>query len=129
MVFRSPFLLQRTLKAVDRVVGRTNWQRGVVLPNENIIMMSPSKFTPKGQINFKVPLHYNKYQIKNYLEEIYKVKVKSVNTAIYLGKKKRTPKYFRLYKERDWKKAMVILEDDEAPFTFPTFEEIQKMSS
>jgi hypothetical protein len=36
-------------------------------------------------VAFRVPLHYNKLQIRNYLEEIYKIDVVDVHTMIYLG--------------------------------------------
>lgn len=36
-------------------------------------------------VAFRVPLNFNKLQIRNYLEELYKIDIVSVNTLIYLG--------------------------------------------
>ena len=53
----------------------------------------------------------NKIEIKNAVEEIYKVKVERVNTQTVKGKKKRV----RLVegKTSDWKKAIVTLKAGE----------------
>jgi len=52
--------------------------------------------------------------IKNYLEELYGVKVNAVNTMIYQGKPKN-----RIQRSPDWKKAIVTLNE---PFTYPKVE-------
>jgi ribosomal protein L23 len=83
---------------------------------------SPKK--RENQVVFRVPLNVNKPQIMNYLEQIYQVKVKRVDTMIYLGKTKRSNSTGKLYKLKDYKKAVVILED---PFEFPTMEEQKTM--
>jgi large subunit ribosomal protein L23 len=114
----------RSLKAADSTQNRADWQRGVVLPNETFKLMHPSEFTPENEVHFKVPIYYNKYQIKNYLEQIYNVKVLSVHTMVNLGKTKRLPHKVKTYKQRDWKKAMVQIQGG---FKYPTIEEIKKM--
>ena len=51
----------------------------------------------------------NKIEIKRAIEDIYKVKVKSVNTVIVGGKKRRVR--FAEGKTPDWKKAIVTLKE------------------
>lgn len=62
-----------------------------------------------------------KHEIKEYLTKVYGVDVKKVNTMNYEGKHKRAGagRTFgrHVYKERDWKKAIVTLVD---PSTQPT---------
>jgi large subunit ribosomal protein L23 len=53
----------------------------------------------------------NKIEIKKAVEEIYKVKVRGVNTVTMRGKKKRVR--FAQGKTPDWKKAIVTLKDGE----------------
>lgn len=62
-----------------------------------------------GQITFRVAIDASKPQVKRAVEELFKVKVKAVNTVRVKGKKKR----FRgvLGQRPDWKKAIVTLED------------------
>ncbi len=72
--------------------------------------------TEKGAIQseenkyfFSVKKDANKIQIKKAVEEIYKVKVESVNTTIVPGKLKRVR--YKLGHTPDWKKAVVTLKD------------------
>ena len=58
---------------------------------------------------FSVKRNANKIQIKKAIEEIYKVKVRSVNTQIVPGKTKRVRYQAGLTPE--WKKAFVTLAD------------------
>jgi len=75
-------------------------------------------------VAFRVPLHYNKMQIRNYLEEIYRISIVDVRTLIYLGKSSRSRKTGLWVKKPDWKKAYVRLLH---PFPFPTLDEQRKM--
>lgn len=59
---------------------------------------------------FAVDERANKCQIKQAVEKIYNVKVKSVRTANRKGKPRRTG--YRWGKTRSWKKAVVVLHDD-----------------
>lgn len=61
---------------------------------------------------FEVDRNANKIIIKAAVEEIYKVKVKRVNTANVVGKKRRVRRVEG--KRPDWKKAIVTLEQGEA---------------
>jgi large subunit ribosomal protein L23 len=66
---------------------------------------------------FKVPMKFNKYQIKNYLEQIYKVKVTRVNTLIMKGKSKQSAKDGSPTKPKDFKKAYVTITE---PYSYPS---------
>ena len=62
---------------------------------------------PAGKYLFLVDKKANKIQIKRAVEEIYKIKVRNVNTFIYSGKLKRVRS--QLGKTPDVKKAVVTL--------------------
>ena len=64
---------------------------------------------PDGKYLFHVSKAANKIQIKKAVEEIYKVKVKHVNTSIAAGKRKRVRQDFGY--TPDWKKAVVTLRE------------------
>lgn len=63
---------------------------------------------PLNKYAFYVDKKANKYQIKQAIEQIYKVKVSQVNTTIVPGKNKRVR--FKQGKTPDWKKALVTLQ-------------------
>jgi len=64
-------------------------------------------YEPGGKYLFLVEKNANKIQIKDAVEEIYKVKVNKVNTQISEGKLKRVR--YQLGKTPDVKKAIVTL--------------------
>ena len=66
-----------------------------------------SLYEPDGKYLFLVNILANKLQIKRAVEEIYKVKVKQVNTLIAGGKLKRVR--FQAGRTPDTKKAYVTL--------------------
>lgn len=61
---------------------------------------------------FRVLPKMTKHEIAEYLQRIYKLPVKKVNTANYLGKRKKvmTERKMVYYKYRDYKKAIVTFE-------------------
>jgi len=65
---------------------------------------------------FKVLRDANKIEIKDAVENIFKVKVASVRTANFHGKKKRQGKY--VGRRPDWKKAYVMLKKGEKMIEF-----------
>ena len=77
------------------------------------VMMQDNKYT------FVVPLGANKTEIRQAVEEIFKVKVVNVNTIRVMGKTKRMGKYEG--KRSDYKKAIVKLAEGN---TIPLFEGI-----
>ncbi len=64
-------------------------------------------YEPLGKYLFLVSKSSNKTEIKKAVEGIYKVKVKAVNTSIYLGKMKRVR--YQVGKTADFKRAIVTL--------------------
>lgn len=66
-------------------------------------------YEPQGKYLFLVNNSANKIQIKRAVEELYKVKVKTVNTFISSGKMKRVR--YQLGKTPDYKKAIVTLKE------------------
>ena len=60
-----------------------------------------------GKYTFMVPIKANKVQVRQAVEQIFKVKAVSVNTVRMQGKTKRMGKY--VGKRSDYKKAIVTL--------------------
>jgi len=85
------------------------------MKNPYSVILSPlrtekgSVMSPLGKYLFWVDTAANKLDIKKAVEEIYKVKVQSVNTLTMRGKKKRVR--FIEGKTPDWKKAVVTLKE------------------
>ena len=69
----------------------------------------------QGTVVFKVDRHANKIEIKRAVEELFNVKVRTVRTAMFHGKKRRVGlKSTGL--THDWKKAYVTLSEGEINF-------------
>jgi len=66
-------------------------------------------YEPEGKYLFLVDKSANKIQIKRAVEQIYKVKVKDVNTLISAGKLKKVR--YQLGRTPDIKKAIVTLKE------------------
>ncbi len=94
-------------------------------PNYIFTMIEPAKDYGKNVAVFKVPLKVNKKMIRNYLEQIYSVKVKEVRTMVYQGRSGRSTVTGMPIKKPDWKKALVFLRDQE--WRFPTLTEQKKI--
>lgn len=62
-----------------------------------------------GKYLFEVSTRANKIQVKQAIEDIYKVRVKSVNIAVVEGKLRRVRQ--ELGKTPAWKKAIVTLKE------------------
>jgi large subunit ribosomal protein L23 len=67
-------------------------------------------------VAFKVLRDANKIEIKDAVEKIFKVKVESVRTATFHGKKRRQGRYSG--RRPDWKKAYVTLKEGEKMIEF-----------
>ncbi|MDR0303711.1 MAG: 50S ribosomal protein L23 [Chitinispirillales bacterium] len=79
---------------------------------EPLITERNSILQTEGKFAFKVAVNATKSEIKDAVEEIFKakkIKVLSVNTMNYSGKKKRVGRY--LGSRPDWKKAIVKIEN------------------
>lgn len=73
-----------------------------------LITEKTTKLMEENKYCFLVDPKANKTQIQQAIEEIFKVKVKSVNTANILGKVKRMGRYEG--RRPSWKRAIVTLE-------------------
>ncbi len=75
---------------------------------------------PDKKYTFVVDINANKIQIKQAVEEIFKVKVKRVNTLIVKGKVKtqNTRQGRSVGKTSDYKKAIVWLSTESKPIEF-----------
>jgi|TARA_B100001094_G_C18128193_1_gene770692 large subunit ribosomal protein L23 len=62
------------------------------------------------QVVFKVDLSANKREIKQAVEQLFKVEVIKVTTSVMKGKTKRNR--FGVYKKSDYKKAFVSISKD-----------------
>lgn len=81
-----------------------------------VITERTSEMMAEKKYVFEVELRSNKTEIKQAIEQIFKVKVTKVNTLRMPGKPKRHGKYFGYTSE--WKKAVVTLSEDSKPLEF-----------
>ena len=84
--------------------------REPVITEASIKNMQDRKYT------FKVPVDANKVEIKNAVEEIFKVKVEKVSTITMKRKTKRMG--YHVGKTSAWKKAIVKLTADSKTIEF-----------
>ncbi|CAN7938538.1 unnamed protein product, partial [Ixodes hexagonus] len=95
-----------------------NPQLRIFLPNFWMKLVKHEKPLPSNTVKFIIPLQMTKYDVKNYLEKIYKVPVAQVKTAVMLGNIKRAEGKQYLIKEDDYRVAFVTLPKGEK-FEFP----------
>ena len=72
-----------------------------IVSEKSTDLLQDNKYT------FLIPIKANKVQVRQAVEQIFKVKVKSVNTIRMIGKTKRMGK--SVGKRSDYKKAIVTL--------------------
>lgn len=77
-----------------------------------IVTEKSAALMEQGKYTFRVPLAATKIQIRQAVEQIFKVKVQAVNTMRYEGKLKRMGR--TQGRRSDWKKAVVTLKPGEA---------------
>ena len=77
-----------------------------------IVTETSTALMEQGKYTFRVPLAATKIQIRQAVEQIFKVKVQAVNTMRYEGKLKRMGR--TQGRRSDWKKAVVTLKPGEA---------------
>ena len=111
------------------------------MPRKNIVQLGTAimklvpptrtaKFYGRNKVVFHVVPSMTKHEVKEYLTKVYDVPVTKVNTMNYDGKWKRAGvgrKFGRhLYRERDWKKAIVTLRSEaDNPF-LDAYDEIKR---
>ena len=66
--------------------------------------------TTRNVYAFQVHRHANKNQIKHAVEKLYDVKVADVRTMVRKGKPRRSR--FKMTKTSDWKRAIVVLDEN-----------------
>lgn len=76
-----------------------------------IVTEKSTALMEQGKYTFRVPLVATKVQIRQAVEQIFKVKVQAVNTMRYEGKVKRLGR--TQGRRSDWKKAVVTLKPGE----------------
>ncbi|XEC94619.1 50S ribosomal protein L23 [Paenibacillus tarimensis] len=81
-----------------------------------VITERTSDFMANKRYVFEVDIRANKTSIKQAIEEIFKVKVTSVNTMRVAGKPKRQGRHAGYTSE--WKKAIVQLSEDSKELEF-----------
>ncbi len=91
------------------VVAKLSRQRLYEVIRAPLVTEKSTMASEHNQVAFKVPLNASKSEIKAAVEELFKVKVKSVNTLRQKGKEKRFRG--RLGQRSDIKKAYVTLEE------------------
>lgn len=77
-----------------------------------IVTEKSTALMEQGKYTFRVPLAATKIQIRQAVEQLFKVKVQAVNTMRYEGKLKRMGR--TQGRRSDWKKAVVTLKPGEA---------------
>lgn len=77
-----------------------------------IVTEKSTALMEQGKYTFRVPLAATKIQIRQAVEQVFKVKVQAVNTMRYEGKLKRMGR--TQGRRSDWKKAVVTLKPGEA---------------
>ncbi|XP_014103056.2 large ribosomal subunit protein uL23m [Bactrocera oleae] len=100
------------------IYQRGNPQLRIFLPNFWMKLIRPAEEQPKNVATFSVSMQMTKYDVKNYLEKIYKLPVVDVRTRIEMGKTKRDQAKGYVTKDDDVKIAYVTLPRTEE-FTFP----------
>lgn len=76
-----------------------------------IVTEKSTALMEQGKYTFRVPLAATKVQIRQAVEQIFRVKVQAVNTMRYEGKVKRLGR--TQGRRSDWKKAVVTLKPGE----------------
>ncbi|XP_073999850.1 mitochondrial ribosomal protein L23 [Rhodnius prolixus] len=100
------------------IYKKGNPQRRIFLPNFWMKLVRPLFKQPTNIVQFITPTEMTDYDIKNYLEKIYKVPVAEIRSEIVEGdlKRERTKGY--IIKEDDYRRAFVTLMVGEK-FEFP----------
>ncbi|XP_078481414.1 large ribosomal subunit protein uL23m-like [Ciona intestinalis] len=98
-------------------------QRRIFIPEWYVTLVKPRKEMPKNYVRFHVPADMTKYDMKEYLDKVYKIPVMSISLSIvnYIRYRQPTPwrkdQYMWKFLE-PWKIAHVYLGNNET-FEFP----------
>lgn len=76
-----------------------------------VVTEKTNAMAPASKYVFKVKNDAGKIEIAKAVEELFKVKVKSVNVSVCSGKAKRAGRSVKMGRRPDWKKAVVTLSE------------------
>ncbi|XP_063989263.1 large ribosomal subunit protein uL23m [Diachasmimorpha longicaudata] len=108
------------------IYQKGNPQLRVFLPNFWMKLVKSDHKSPQNTVEFHCSMEMTKYDVKNYLEKIYKIPVIDVRTRIKMGKFKYAATGGYVVQEDDIKVAYAILPKDHK-FVFPElFDKEQK---
>ncbi|XP_065209612.1 large ribosomal subunit protein uL23m [Planococcus citri] len=102
-----------------------NPQLRVFLPNFWMKLVKPEEPQPPNVVQFITHTGMTNYDIRNYLEKIYNVRVVHVRSYLEDGKIRPAMKHGYLIKEDDFRRAYVTLPRD-VKFEFPALESEKK---
>lgn len=77
------------------------------LTNPNIYLVRTGKNYPANFAKFNVPMNYTKFEIKQFLQKMYQVKIKTIHISILPGHVKFDNEKRRFVRTRDVKRAAV----------------------
>ncbi|KAK9509614.1 hypothetical protein O3M35_006884 [Rhynocoris fuscipes] len=100
------------------IYRKGNPQLRIFLPNFWMKLVRPLYKQPSNIVQFITPTQMTDYDIKNYLEKIYKVEVAEIRSQIEEGTLKRQRIRGYVIKDNDFRRAFVKLKDGET-FEFP----------
>uniref|UniRef100_A0A7S4T4P1 Large ribosomal subunit protein uL23m n=1 Tax=Alexandrium monilatum TaxID=311494 RepID=A0A7S4T4P1_9DINO len=93
------------------LLGPPKSPRNVFFPWFNFVMVKSGTYLEPNRVAFRVPVHLTKPEIRNYLREVYDIKVIKVNTYIKLPMIRRNA-YGDYFKNGpQYKKAIVTCEE------------------
>ena len=112
------------------IYQRGNPQLRIFLPNFWMKLVKQEKISqPSNKVDFIISSEMTRYDVKNYLEKIYKVPIANVETRNILGKIRRNrfdPE--EMVKEDDYKVAYVTLQPGHT-FEFPDLKIVVSLMS
>ncbi|KAK0183347.1 hypothetical protein PV327_001398 [Microctonus hyperodae] len=108
-----------------RIYQKGNPQLRVFLPNFWMKIVRPQESQLPNIVEFHCSIEMTKYDIKNYLEKIYKINVKDVRTRIKMGEFKKSLDGGYIVKDDDIKVAYAILPKEES-FVFPDIFSVER---
>jgi len=79
----------------------------IFLTNPNIYLVRTDKKYPANFAKFNVPMNYSKFEIKQFLEKMYQVKINKIHISILPGEVKFSNLKKRFIRTRDVKRAAV----------------------
>jgi ribosomal protein L23 len=100
------------------------WRQVIKLPNTFMAVGNAGKYIKDANVEQKFVFLTNpkvgKMDMRLYLQNVYGVRVKKVNSInVQGGYKRRGPRGY-VFKEKDYKRFIVTLDDESPPLSMPT---------